>query len=61
MMIKDNKLLTQKVTSKPNTTNKLAYEMDDGPLSIDFIAKINAEASKYIPTDEQPIETTSLF
>ena len=60
-MIKDNQLLTQKVTSQSNSDAESAYEMDDGPLSIDFIAKINEEASKYIPTDEQPIETTSLF
>lgn len=60
-MIKNNQLLTQKVSSQSNSDAEPAYQMDDGPLPIDFIAKINAEASKYIPTDEKPIETTSLF
>lgn len=44
-----------------STKNAPAYEMDDGPLSSDYIATLNAEAKKFIPKDEQPIKKTSLF
>ena len=64
-MIKTIQLLIEKTIAKFQSliTRKAtpAYEMDDGPLSTDQIAKINAEAKKYIPTDEVPIETKQLF
>ena len=56
-----NQLHSQKKTSQTNRKSAPDYEKDDGPLSEDYIAQLNAEAKKFIPVDEAPIETSSLF
>lgn len=52
---------TQEKTSQTNRKSAPAYEKDDGPLPLDYIAQLNAKAKKFIPVNEVPIETSSLF
>lgn len=52
---------TQKKTSQTNRKSAPDYEKDDGPISEEYIALLNAEAKKFSPLNEVPIETSSLF